>query len=600
LESEYKIMDSETNAEIKISDVDVDIYCGLGEDKFNKLRVLFRSYTPNKLSSIAKGNPSMLKQINLVCSRSTVLALELLDISWNTSKIPDDHVKLYALHDAMRRGEFTTLTIMVYRGYGKTAIKQNVSIVDIIFRRQRYILFVSELQGQAQNDLDGIKFEFRTNEMIKLLVGNVSYALDDDGGKVKKFNTYRTIFYLNNNPKLWIAVEIYGMNSSMRGLKVHGIRPTIVWLDDFESKRNSSSAAGREAIRDKIRMQLLPMGQAKDFLMVFQGTIVHKKAWLAETKKDFNNNIIGAFCHKGARFFERPLSTDHINYGVGTLPEFHDRAFFDKSRQPYLRKGEYWKFLQEFYNIIPDKAVISLNSEMLNEVAFQYHSLDNGKIQWLEDENGHKISCKTYIGIDPAYSFASRADDTVMLTLAITPNGDAVIIDLYVDKIDMTDKLNKMFELANRFHPDNICIEAFGAALELPHSFEREMWEKKQRWNYTVFKERIGKSAKYLTGLSPMIDSGKLSYIKGCKNIELLKFQMDSFNGEERYHDDTIDGLFLAYNDSLIPNEYNVEERIERLKKRNRINNTSNPYDIAMNELAVRNKNKNNLRGWRL
>ncbi|RLF66608.1 MAG: hypothetical protein DRN30_01835, partial [Thermoplasmata archaeon] len=315
---------------------------------------------------------------------------------------------------------------------------------------------------------------------------------------------------------------------------------------------------------------------------------------LAEVKEDFKDGLISAFCNEDSRYFERALSSSHDSFGEPTWGDLHDRKFWEAKRRMYLKDNEYWKFLQEYYNIPKQNADPSFKVDMITEVKYRYMSL--GNIQWLEDVDGNKISCKTYIGIDPAYAFTARSDDTVITTIAVTPSGDIVILDMLVAKIDMTDKLENLFRLAHKYNPDKIIIEAFGAALELPHSFEREMWERKERYDYEVFKERVGKSTKFLNGLSPYINSGRFSYVSGCPDIDLMKFQMQSFSGEERFHDDTIDALFLAFHGSEVPGSIDIEARIMAYKKRNNTKIITNPYDQMMEATKV----KTNIQGWRL
>ena len=577
-------------------------YKNLTKEEFNDLRIALRNTELEDLEDMLESNPNGLVKIRNLIKNSHVLFLELVKPSWNTKTIPDVHTELYAMYDAMDRKEFSILNNVVYRGFGKSGIKKNVTIKDILFRSQKYILYVNETHKQAAKDLESIKYELKTNKIIQFLFGDVSFAYDgkDSYGNDKKSkvqNVNRSIFYLNNDPTQWVGVEIYGMTSPIRGLILNGIRPTRVWLDDFESERNSSTPAGREAIKEKIRNQIFPIGQAGEFDMIFQGTIVHPKAWLAEVKSDFENDVIGAFNNQYSRYFERAMSSDHENYGVGVWEEFHDREYWQQKRTMYLKDNEYWKFLQEYYNIPKQSGSPSFKTDMIKSIDATYRCV--GKIQYIEYSDGMKVPCKTYLGMDPAYAFTARADDTVLTAIAMLPDSSVIILDMFVGKVDMSGKIEKLFEFAKMYSPDNIVIEAFGAALELPHAFEKEMWERKERYNYDVFKEKIGKSNKFLNGLSPYVNAGKFFYTNSCQNIDLLKFQMESFSGEERYHDDTIDGLFLAYHTAVAPPRFDVDKKILEYKQRNKPK-TRNPYDLAMEALAVRNAGRNNVRDWRM
>jgi len=573
----------------------VDIYAGFGKERFNKLRKTFRKLKPKDVRKLARTDKPKLDRILAIANKSYALFTELIDVSWNTKIIPDTHIDMYGSYDAMRRGEFTKLVNVVYRGYGKSAIKKNVTIRDILNRDERYIVFVNETIKQSSADSASIKYELRNNEMIKLLYGDVSYAREEGGKRSSVYNVNRTIFYLNNDPTKWVALEVYGMTTAVRGLIVNGIRPTRLILDDFESEKNSSTPAGRETVKDKIQLQFLPFGQAGEFTIVFQGTVVHPKAWLAKIQKDNKDARISSFNNENTYYNERSMSSDPDTYGVGVWPELHGYAFWKEQRDMYLEDNDYWKFLQEYYNIPRQASSPAFNIDMITPNNLTYRSL--GKIQWMEDEQGLKIPCKTFIGLDPAYAFTSRADDTVVTVIAVMPGGRVAIIDMYVGKIDMTDKLEKIFEFNKTYQPTNILIEAFGAALELPHSLEREMYTRKVVIPYETFKERIGKSTKFLSGLTPFINRGDFTYTHSCPNIELLLFQMSVFSGEERFHDDAIDGLFLAYRASEEVADIDVEKLIlaYKIKHANKINR--NPYDAFMNDM--KHNDKPTIRSWR-
>ena len=107
------------------------------------------------------------------------------------------------------------------------------------------------------------------------------------------------------------------------------------------------------------------------------------------------------------------------------------------------------------------------------------------------------------------------------------------------------------------------------------------MLDSGEYYSFVEFNNGQSKKQKYLEGIDPVVNSGKLSYIEDCPNVDLLKNQMRKFSGGKRTHDDLIDGLFLALLHSYPPScddDY-VEELIQQSLKEEAENNNDDNYE---------------------
>ena len=113
-----------------------------------------------------------------------------------------------------------------------------------------------------------------------------------------------------------------------------------------------------------------------------------------------------------------------------------------------------------------------------------------------------------------------------------------------------------------------VTIETQGYQGALPDICRDMMANGATAFNIREFKSNRSKSNKWLLGLDPYINQGKMSYLKGCVGIDAFFDECTSFNEDVRAHDDTIDGAFLAIQNAYAPSDFKVDEVIYYTKNR--------------------------------
>jgi len=507
------------------------------------------------------------------------LFLEVIEPSWNSLKIPPTHSEIYAGHDLLTKQEKSEMYLICFRGYAKSSIKRNVTLRDICFGIEKLIVFCNETERQSMADLDAVMNEIRFNLQIKFLFGDLTKAHDKNGKIVDNWAAKRCRFYREDNPSFFTEVMAIGIGAKVRGFHAGGMRINKLWLDDYESEDNTRTADMRENLSIRINSKLMPARDAKRFSCIYSGTIVHPKSHLALTKSNVANQINCSATSENSLYFERDMSTCSETFGIGTWPELHGYKTWKSVRQNHIDAGTYWQFLQEYYNVPRQSSDPSFKTDMITGVDYTFNKYKN--LTWLESISGKKVICKTFLGMDPAYSFAKKSDSTAIIVGAVTPTGSYIVLEIVYDKIGQTDKINHLRRLNDKYALSVVNIESYGAALELPQFLEEDNRRKNIRMNIEIFNEKIGKSKKYLNSLEGIINAGKLHYLHGVSHIETMIEQMSTFSGEERYHDDLIDGIFLMYEKSEIPYDVNVDVKLKSLIKRsksNEINAAMNPF----------------------
>jgi len=546
-----------------------------------------------KLSALEKKSSSEIGTLLKLMVANMELFLEVTELSWMTNDIPETHTDIYSGYDLMNRKKKDEMFLVCYRGYSKSTIKRNAVIREICFGLSRFIVFVHETMDQAKADLDAIQQEIKSNPQIKFLFGDLSIAHDEEGRMVQKWASESSRFYRRDDPRQYTEIKCIGMNKKFRGFHSGGMRINRVFFDDFESEDNTRTADMRKHNISQINAKILPARDPHNFWAVYQGTIVHPDSYMADIQKKVNEGVRCDANRETGMYFERQASSDPESYGTGTWPERFTYKMWKSVRDKAVDAGTYGEFLQEYYNIPIQAGDPKFETDMITMVPFVFKK--HGRLKWLEhNETNKKTICKTFLGVDPAYSFAKKSDDTGMVVLATTFNGSYIILEIVYGKFKQHEKIAHIKRLNEKYVLDVVNIEAYGAALEMPQVLEDEVRKEKIRMNIETFNERIGKSKKYHDNLETYINSGKFHYVPGVQHIETMKTQMEIFSGEERYHDDLIDGVWLAREKSELPFDTDVDKRLKELlirEQRNSLTGTMNPYQ-RMDEIHSRNQRR--------
>ena len=461
--------------------------------------------------------------------------------------VPDMHRDIYKILDDSTgpNPRYNYVAMVLFRGAAKSTIKTFKQVHDIVYRHEPVSLFLSEAEDQSIRDLIAVQDEIESNEVLNALYG-----------PLKGSNLWnRTECEFANG----VYVAAKGWRSKIRGLKWKMQRPTKLWLDDFEGETNSKTVDARRGVKEWIDRQVLPAGDTHP-KTIFLGTIVHPDAYLAKIKD------LDMFTGKGGVYYERAIAGAMDGANPAWASRYPTEWILAKKRY-YEQSGEMASFMQEYFNIPAELSDPKFNTDMVQEVSggtFDTYLTET----YIKTDTGRAIPVNVFVGVDVASTTNARSDRTVITTIGVLPNGNAVILDIFAEKISVLEQVNKVFEIVDRYKPKHVTVETYGYQRSLKEWLEDKMTERQNYFAIEPFNENKSKSKKYIEGLEPFINDGRIGYMEGCKNIQLFFEEARNFSGGIRDHDDTLDGLFLALNKSYAPPEgYDVAARIESMKK---------------------------------
>lgn len=464
---------------------------------------------------------------------------------------------------------------ILFRGAAKTTLKDIAVSNAICFGKYEVIVLINETVEQASKDMEAIYNELMNNVILKRIFGKIEARIN---------NAKMKVFYLPILKKE-VAVFATGMGGRIRGIHYKQKRPQLVLVDDFESETNSDTVEGRDKVQRTIGSKIMNMCDS-NYKMVFQGTIIHHEAFLPSVKdlKMFNGNR-GRYMEKSISdspsiklnaSTNRRVVINKLDFKIGELawparyPE-HKIAekldFFNKSRGG----AGLWQFFQELYNVPKSDTHVVFMPEKILPVKAKFYRHEN--ITYLDfyerDEKSRLVPILVVSGLDPAAGRQLINDNTVQIVLAITPEREFIVLDVYVDKVGFLEQAEAVFKARKDFNVYRSVVESFGYQFTLYDHIRTENAKRNaglSLWKYN--RTNVSKSNKLKEGLEPVINTGKLSYLEGCRNIDLFLAEVAGFTLSD-VHDDTLDALYLCVygTGNIKPNKIDVNDAIRQQKK---------------------------------
>ena len=384
------------------------------------------------------------------------------------------------------------------RGHAKSTIVDLVYLAwEIVHKRVKFVLLISDTYSQSTLFLDTLKAEFESNELLKNFYGNMvssSWAEDE--------------IVVNG-----IMVKALGAGMKVRGLKYHESRPDLIIVDDLENDELVESKERRAKLERWVNAALIP-SMTKEGRIIFIGTILHYDSILAKLlSKDkyleFNKKTYKAITDNV------PLWKEHLN-----LIEL------EKIKQDYIAKGQGYLFYREYQN---------------EPVSDEYRKFKLEKFKYYEDKELLAYSLNNYITIDRAYSLDKSADFTGIIVISVDIHNNWYIRLAERFKGTEGELINKIFDLKGYYKPVKIGIEQKAFTYTIKPALEDEMRKRGEFFLVEELKD-LGKAKNVrIEGLVPRFEVGTIFLKRDQTDIqdELITYPAS-------VHDDLMDAL--AYN----------------------------------------------------
>ncbi len=388
------------------------------------------------------------------------------------------------------------------RGFSKTTLINAMNLRDLAYAAEKFILFVSETAGHANNQLMTVRRQFEENTLLRLVFGD----LVPDRNSSKKWKDDE-IELLNDT-----RMEAIGTGGQVRGKSKDAQRPTRIVVDDFqdaETIRKSDTQREKDLrwflqVLLPARDLLGPEDEAEPTRMDVVGTMPHPEAVIALLMSDVDWMPVrfGAWDRQGGLLWEWAM----------------DAGKLAKLRATYERMGQLDVFELEY------------NSRALGDTgaAFPVDRI----VYVLRPSEWFVAKC---VMCDPAISENPDADFFALAAIGMGKHGDINVIDMMLEVgVPFDEQAERYFDFhfAHMLDLDPLYwkhgVESVAYQRALKSHIETKMHEKSKTWGQRAYfeitpvlhaKKDGSKIARVNGFLSPRVKAGKVSLARPMPSL---------------------------------------------------------------------------------
>jgi predicted phage terminase large subunit-like protein len=368
---------------------------------------------------------------------------------------------------------------------------------QICFGRRRFIIIGSDTDDLA-SDLTGYLY-------LELLYNE---RLLQDFGELAKANKSVDDFVTLND----IRVKSRGRGQRLRGLKHRQWRPDLIILDDLENDLNVRNPEIVQQILDWVKSAVYPALDAGGNLMVI-GTILRWKSalHLMLTSQD------EPYCH-----FRRRIYRAHQENGSSLWEARHPVARLKMQKQLM--------------------GTVAFNREKMNEPAPESGFFQEEWIHYYHPDILKDRDLVVAGFFDPSLETGAASDYKAVVTVGWERQEMVFyVMDAFIQKTTLEQTLRAIFNRHQEYCYQVLGVEDNLFQRLLLKEFDRLGQERGQLLPLKGVTHRIAKETR-VASLSPLLERGRIRFIRGHSDQELLIEQLLYFPSRT-LHDDGPDAL---------------------------------------------------------
>ena len=391
------------------------------------------------------------------------------------------HKRVFRVVDSVKKKN----ALAAPRGIGKTTtVGLALPLRKICFKQLEYICYVSCTYGKAAEDLDTLKKEIETNELILKTFGDLEGPKWSEG-----------VIETSNG----VRVVAKGAGQQIRGTKSGHSRPNLIIIDDLEDPEAVRSSDRRALLKEWLYGDVIN-ALADDGVIVLIGTILHEDALLTNLLEDpsWNSERIELFDDAG-----------HSHY-----PAYKDDAAVQELIEEYRRLGKLDTLYREFRNL-----PIAAEDAIFRPEFFKVYNPE-----WLKAPTVRYV-----VIVDPAKTIKISADDTAIVCVGVdTYHNRIMVADVISGRMEPDEIYRHAAEMADRWNTTDIGIEVTTLHLFITQPFKNYLATRRKYYNLIELHAR-GKKEDRIKALNPWYKQGIVYHnpspaISGKLEAQLLSF----------------------------------------------------------------------------
>lgn len=388
------------------------------------------------------------------------------------------------------------------RGFGKSAICSFLHpIHQGVFKLIHFFILISSTEINAAEFLIPIKLEFEENERLR-----------NDFGDLVNFG-----FWSDNDFVLKNGIRYLGIGSGqkIRGRRHRQYRPDLIMIEDIEDDEIVKKPRRVKKIVDWIKRAVLP-ALSKNGSLMFVETMLSKNSVLAQ---------------------------------VMELPEVESKVF-----KAIVNDKSTWPAMWPMSALLREKMVIG--SIAFNQ-EFQQEPKDDEErvfketwIRYYQPGILIGVPLKTYSWVDPAATKDGCYKAIVTVGLDVE-NLIYYVLHAWIKKASIDSLISAGYNIYEEYHPIKIGIEKNGFQALIAREYDHYAKDVKKYNLPIVLRDNTINKDVRIERRSPLVERGKIRFIKGQSDQDLLVEQLLYFPDIEKDGPDALDGVLQLAEVSL-------------------------------------------------
>lgn len=436
------------------------------------------------------------------------------------TEVPEFHRELWSL--CCSPSKF--VAIAAPRGHGKsTAVTHAYTLAELLFRKSKYVLIVSDSFSQAGLFLGDVIKELRDNDDIHGLFGNIEFVKQTEDDIICKFEDGWTF-----------RVQAKGSEQKLRGLKWLNRRPDLIVCDDMESDEQVLNKDRREKFRRWFYSALIPCLSTTGKIRIV-GTILHLDSLLERLMPEQQLLAGGAkrishlVTEELRQYTDLKLPWKSVKYRAHTddfskilWPTRWTKESLVERKLQYTQQGLADAYSQEMLNIPLDES----------DTFFKRADFLPMK------EEDRKKNLNYYIACDLAISQKTRSDYSVFAVAGMDEDGRLLCINIIRDRMDAMQIVDTILMLQKLYKPELFGIEAGTIQKSIGPYLNEAMLSRDTFVNIVLLKPAGDKMSR-ARSMQARMRAGAVKFDKTAEwyhsfEEELMRFPRDK-------HDDQVD-----------------------------------------------------------
>ena len=401
------------------------------------------------------------------------------DITTITKHAPDFHHEICDIMNVVSNEEINKRVVVAApRSHAKSSfLSKAFPIHEIVYRKRKYIIIISETPNVASANLEWIKLQLQGNEK---LIRDFGQLLSPKQQMNPRDNSSEFIAWEDRGKgkqKTLTLIQAASSGQALRGRNWNGNRPDLIVCDDVDSEKNNNTEQLRDELKQWMRQVVIPLGdpEGKKTAILFMGTTVNASSLLIDimtNRSDFESRRYQAI-------IEWPERMDlweecRLMYQNREDPCSAKTAeLFYIANKEEMDKGArvLWPDVQPLFKLMAwkwDNGSKAFNTEYMNNPIDTETMVFNPEkfTYWDDKEPDRGFTHNEYyisMGVDMAMGREKGDYSAITVVARHKESGVHYVIDSFGEKVNPEKFLQIIVEKVKEYQPDSIGAEAVAA-----------------------------------------------------------------------------------------------------------------------------------------